>query len=214
MVISDEKKIIFFHIAKCAGTSVEDFLFHNKKKNELYGVKNINGEIFALQHLTYQKLKELNLIGNRLQEYYKFTVVRNPYARTVSDYLWLIRKKQKEFNKISFPDFIQKVKQIVTNKKFYQKNYYDHFIPQSNYLVDSNNNEILNEIIKIENLDDYFLKNYGVKPVRKNTRNKYKYLSYYNPDTIKIINDLYHEDFEKLNYPMIQPNELINYKKS
>lgn len=213
MVISDEKRLIFFHISKCGGVSIEDFLFGDKENNELYGLRDINGEIIALQHITYHKLKELDLIGDRLDNYYKFAVVRNPYARLVSDYRWLVRKEGTEFLGTSFKEYLKIVARINNNKLFYQSKYYDHFLPQSEYLLDRDGNQILNETVKLENLDEYYKKNFNQELPHKNHTGEYDFLGYYDQEDIKLVNELYANDFKLLNYLMIDPKQLdtINY---
>ncbi len=63
-----DKKLIFIHIPKNAGTSIEYFLSGEKSGDP-------HRRDLAL-------LKEI--VSGRYQDYFKFTLVRNPYARLVS----------------------------------------------------------------------------------------------------------------------------------
>lgn len=88
MVWSFDKNYIFIHIPKTAGTSIEGYLGKHKiNKNHGYGV--FNGKVF--QHFTYNEIKNY-LISNGKKEFFnqsiKFTVVRHPIDRLISEYKW------------------------------------------------------------------------------------------------------------------------------
>ena len=51
-----------------------------------------------MQHLTIQELVDFELVGRgELPELFKFTVVRNPFARSLSDYYYLLRNLDPPF---------------------------------------------------------------------------------------------------------------------
>lgn len=94
-MISHQHKCIFIHISKCAGTTVEaafcpEGLYPWKPDYEfLYGWCP-QRRIF-LQHATPRQLLETGLIKREIWDsYYKFIIVRNPWERTHSDYLWVM----------------------------------------------------------------------------------------------------------------------------
>ena len=111
MPICHEKKFIFVHIPKCAGSSIE-YLF--KKNNlhlefidEILDFKNskINfSEVVELhkgktQHLSASDIKKL--IGNiKFEQYDKFSIVRNPFDRLVSYYFFIKKIKTPNLDKI------------------------------------------------------------------------------------------------------------------
>lgn len=96
MLISSEKKILFFHIPKTAGSSIYDALrvmcpdCHNVQRNLTYHyVKNKKtSNTFTIDfHIDQLSLKEiLDIAVLRVHSYFEFTVVRNPYDRLLSQY--------------------------------------------------------------------------------------------------------------------------------
>lgn len=136
-MISHRHKCIFIHIAKCAGTSIEnafgvnvenhnaaenDFLFGWDEKNKLW-----------LQHATPQTLIDLNYISlEDWNSYYKFIVYRNSWDRAYSDYFWM---KQVRNVYDTFSNYIYKKGKYerILNEK--ETSYYagDHLYLQKDY---------------------------------------------------------------------------------
>lgn len=94
-MISHKYKCIFVHIPKCAGTSVNKLL----SENTIFDYRTPNYDFLYgwcpkrklfLQHATVQELLELDLISTKIwNEYYKFTIIRNPWDRLISSYNWI-----------------------------------------------------------------------------------------------------------------------------
>ena len=94
MLISDQKKFIFVHISKTAGTSIRAAL-------EPYSIKSPSGKWHSLlrrfdlpknysnykfsRHAFLSEASE-KMPNNLYQTYFKFAVVRNPWDRLVSSY--------------------------------------------------------------------------------------------------------------------------------
>jgi len=197
MVVCHEKKCIFIHIPKTAGTSIEQFIRDNGSNNLLFiGVRNNR----SLQHLTAYELKMM--IPYIYKQYYKFSIVRNPYDKLLSEYYWnpsinIGYKKGK-----SKKDFLKNVIEIVQNKKYFNDIYNDHFIPQYNFLF-YKNKLLVNQLFKYEDLEwvSSFL-----KKKLKITRN-FPYLNRndiekegWNEDEKEIIYNLYKNDFLYFGY--------------
>lgn len=132
-MISHEHKCIFIHISKCAGTSVERALgLKNRELNYdiLYGWCPKNR--LYLQHATPQQLLDFGYINKEdWDSYYKFIIIRNPWDRAYSDYLWAI-SNENLFD--SFSNFLYgkgKFKASLSKKKDY--NISDHLYPQNDY---------------------------------------------------------------------------------
>jgi hypothetical protein len=92
MPISHKHKAIFIHIPRTCGSSIEKAL-------GIYGLKNdgvntpcpeilfgITRKVY-LQHLTILEIKD-RINKGMFEEYFKFTFIRNPYDRIISEYFW------------------------------------------------------------------------------------------------------------------------------
>tara|TARA_R110002167_G_scaffold337281_1_gene544752 strand:- start:1942 stop:2568 length:627 start_codon:yes stop_codon:yes gene_type:complete len=101
-MIDHKKKVIFLHIPKTGGTSVEQVL----------GRDPIQETFYQHDHLVYYKSD----CSNAYRSYYKFTIVRNPWDRVVSSYKFLTNRNLK------FPGpRVKKVFTGLTFKKFLDK---------------------------------------------------------------------------------------------
>ena len=93
-MISHKHKCIFIHIPKCGGTSIEDALF--KPRNErtikdLWSGPN-KYQTGGLQHLMASHIIE-EVGGDLFDEYFKFSFVRNPWEKMVSQFTFTIAKR-------------------------------------------------------------------------------------------------------------------------
>lgn len=147
MVVCHTRKIIFIHIPKTAGSSIEHLL-RDEGKYELDFIGVRNGR--STHH--YMGI-ELKLILKELYPtYYKFSFVRNPYDRLISEYFWCrINNVGHKFNK-TFDEFLDYVEDVIKNKKFFKPIENDHFIPQYSFLF-FNNKLLVNNIFKYEDIE-------------------------------------------------------------
>jgi hypothetical protein len=198
-----EHNILFIHIPKTGGTSIEHVLGKNSKK-ELYCAAYSNNVIpnkefqkISLQHQFYSTIKRYQSeckvpFDDKLKI---ITVVRNPYERIISDLLWL-----KLVNKNSTPDEVYKA-----IKKFVGAHgsvYDNHNIPQHKFLL--NDKGKIPDKIKIfhtETLNEEFEKELNIKlDERVLSSGISSYDKYYNKLSIDLVNRVYHNDFEIFKY--------------
>lgn len=186
-----EKKLIFIHIPKCAGTSVE-ILFNMKTYDSGFGI--INNK--AIQHYTWYEIK--NHIGNEAyNNYFKFSICRNPYTRTISDYFWL--KSVNEIENISFDEYLDYAEKIIITRNFSEKIWHDHFIPQYEFICDSDDKIIVDKLFKIENLNE-FNEYFNVVLEKHNVTNSDNIILTH--EQKEKIAKIYKKDFEILGYDM------------
>lgn len=111
-MISHAHKVVFIHIPKCGGQSVETLFLKDlgldwKNRDCLNLRKNPNKTVGprTLSHLTARQYVELNYLSDDIwAKYQKFTIIRNPIARTFSAYKYL------GFSSVmSFSHFVEKV---------------------------------------------------------------------------------------------------------
>ena len=206
-----DKNLLFIHIPKTGGSSIEKYLkikdINNKnlysgRTNNILPTEKLKN--IPLQHLTYQTIyKYRDLLNVDFNETLKiFTVVRNPYTRMISDLSFNQLIKKGDTPKIVY----NKIKQFI---KGTPEEYNNHNIPQYNFVVDDNNNLIKKiTILYFENfkkeLIDYGFKDFNIH-IQKNIikEEKKNYMSYLNKDSIKLINEYYKKDFELFGYKML-----------
>lgn len=226
MPIDHNNEIIFVHIPKTMGTSIVDAFGHRNLKYNigpfesnhdckvhiLFGIiktsllkNNIfseNQEFKALQHLTIKQIKDI-VPENIFNKYYKFSIVRDPFTKTLSDYNYLPKSSLlgKKYGD-SFSEYILKVKDIVLNRKFEENIAYDHLIPQHEFLY-IDEKLCVDKVFKFENAEEIlkFVKNtYNIKLKCLNT-GKYGKDDILQINSYKnIIYDIYRKDFILFKY--------------
>lgn len=219
-MVSHKHKVIFMHISKCAGSSIESAFgidigdISGNNNENLFGW-NFKNSLF-LQHATPQELIDNGLIDLKTwNSYYKFIIIRNPYDRAVSDYFWL----QKETGvRDSFFNFLEgkgKFEDVLT-KKDSIKYRGDHLKKQIDYFSLNNQRIVydrvlrfeelaigLNQVIEDLSLDYDFFK----RKVNVNKKKVSHYSKFYNSKRKQKVNVIYKEDLDYFNYS-------LEYKKT
>ncbi len=206
MPVSHKHKVIFIHIPKTAGTSVE-FVFGMHDELQDIGIrpylnqkKNLN-MLFGkeLQHLKAKKIKKI--IGpETFNEYYKFSIVRNPYDRLVSYFAWLHGKwaNKEELDKKTFSELFYRFNKGSILKKTRLPEPQYKFIYIDNHLV-------TDRVIKFEEIDqsaEILLQHFGINeklPVRMKSFHK-NYPFYFDKNMTGIVRKYYKKDFELFEY--------------
>jgi hypothetical protein len=202
MVWDNQKKILFVHIPKSGGTTIEHHMGAINNPNKGYK-RNTNNK--AMQHLTIEEYNAL-FDDKRFDNYCKFTIVRNPYDKMLSEYYWTdlpIGYKDKH----SFDYFLGAVSDIVINKNYNYTFLHDHFTPQKEFITDENNNIIVDKIFKFEEFNEVveFVQMYypnintTVHNKIKTAKSKNSRLTL-NDKQKNIIYNLYEDDFILLGY--------------
>jgi hypothetical protein len=193
MPVSDKYKCIFLHVPKTGGSTIENIL----KPISLYGP--YRGNTLAPQHLIYNDIQKF-IPQDKFKSYWKFTMVRNPWDRIVSDYHWNSRGYK------TFQEFIYQIREFLslldpfTDKDFKNK-IKGHFLPQILYINDDVH------VYRYENYSDS-LKDISIRlqlklpdPIPQIGKTKHDHYSkYYTPELIDIVSKLYKDDIERFNY--------------
>lgn len=211
-MISHTHKCIFIHIPKCAGSSINNYLL----KGEELNWKKPNYDILYgwcpkrkihLQHATSKQLLETGLIDKKTwDEYFKFTIVRNPWDRSYSDYKWIMEDRDL---KGSFKDYITAsgiFKECLTDNT--NKSYRgDHLLNQTDFF-DSDGEFKMDFIGRFENLSDDIdqvakelsIKDAFIQHSKKNKKRYKHYSSFYNNSKRKLVEVKYAKDIETFGY--------------
>lgn len=204
MPINRKHNITFIHIPKTGGSTVEHLMDMNNE-DSLWFVDGklehgrsvvIDGVMYAPQHFTW------DIISKEYPKFYensiKFTFVRNPYTRLLSEYFWL-HKKIKIFDPELFDVWVKDFLSNIDN---------DHKLPQHRFIPENidfigkteNLTQDLQNLIKKYNLPF----TYNGDIIGNTSHNKEKLIHELKSDSIDLINDVYNDDFIKFNYKKIK----------
>lgn len=203
-----DKKIIYLHIPKTAGSYIQQIL-----------LKNYGFFVYNWMALDYQKCvfsykgctlsdyfstpEILEIIGiTSLSEYKKFTFVRNPYHRFISAWKYMVQK--------GFLNENMSIDEIIDNRENFSGIVYNHlFVTQSDHLSKWH----FDEIGKFETLEEdleCILNEFDIikthKPIKYNVTNNYgDSMEFYNtnPKLLQFVNTYFAEDFTKFGYSTI-----------
>ena len=199
----ETKELKFIHITKCAGSFIETI---GKKNNIFWG--RYHKEYGWWHEEFINKDKELK------NKYDWFVIVRNPYDRILSEYYCYnggIGKKNITHTKKEFNEYL--INKIKTREQI--KNIdKDHYKEQYKYI----DNNVKIHIIKKENMheelkklfNDYNLSINIDKYINKKINNKESKNNKcifdkndFEPELIKLINEVYEKDFILFGYDMM-----------
>lgn len=180
--------VLFIHIPKAAGTSVS---------KSLYGYRTGHYPVYFYEKESSIKCAEL----------FKFTVVRNPYARLYSAYRYLEKSPHEEDRQwfkeniagLSFREFVL---DWLDNNKLLE---WKHFSPQFLYVIDSYGSLNVDYVAHLETIDEDLEKIQSCSGVVINLphENKSKNVEeeeVYCDEMKEKVFDLYRDDFLRFGY--------------
>ncbi|MCW5519174.1 sulfotransferase family 2 domain-containing protein [Aureitalea sp. L0-47] len=209
-MIDHKKKLLFIHVPKNAGTSIERVVFDSYdfskgwSREYLYGFDQELG--FNLQHATLKQLLDHELISKEVLETYdSFAVVRNPFTRAISGYTWLMKDLRIEG---SLRDFLTR-EGAFSEEALKQAPHFvnDHFYTQSEF-VTMNGEIAVDKLLKFEDLAADFRRFANkVSPklkltshFKKNRRKKRDLAKLITSENEQLIREIYRDDFINFNY--------------
>jgi hypothetical protein len=223
-MISHKHKCIYIHIPKCAGTSVEKALGHldghvgregqdhriirNLEKpslNKYVFSSMVNLKLFVKNLMFLYSYKvdnpnNKNVVGKQQYEnYFKFTIVRNPWSRAVSVYKNILRDDLHKNNygvpqDISFQDFLK----MNLGKNMLR--------PQTFWLKDYAGKISLDYVGKFEDLNTVFdeikkkIDANDIEFLHKLKSTVDDYRDYYDEESKKLITDFFEEEILLFKY--------------
>jgi len=190
LLINRKYKWVFVHIPKTGGSSISHIL------NQVDGTESLQ---------THGSILE---VKDNISDYFKFTIVRNPFTRFISEYFHQIRKKETNKN------FEFYIKQVDTKGL--------HLIPQSYFVnTELDKTRELNFIGRYENYIDEVKNIFQIlninQPIPHRNRNpiydlhpnlnqeKY-YSAFYSEEwMVDLVRERYKDDFKIFNYELDLP---------
>ena len=181
------KDFIFIHINKTGGTSII----------------NIIGKPFR-KHLTANQV--IQHIGQKKwNNAYKFTVVRNPWDKVVSQYKFRIKTNKSKMTeqRISFKDWVTKV--FKEKDSFYYGGRPQMYIPQVEWLKNVEGEIDIDNILRFENITEDYKHMAKLLKINQNlphlnSTQKSDYRGFYDEETKLIINKWFKEDIKQFGY--------------
>jgi hypothetical protein len=210
MRISHKYKFIFFSNPKTGSTSIRDFLNPYSDIREVqYTDRTEQNPFYA--HISPKEVKEIFLIkGWNFDSYFKFTFIRNPWARLVSLYEMI---KSGRSNIDEFKIWVKTIKPYGIGgggDPYLQRWRVYGTYSIENYIKDDFGNILVDQIIRLEDINTEsikFLKKLGIPnlekckiPIKNNKRKYGSYLNYYDEETKEYVASIYRYDIQEFNY--------------
>jgi hypothetical protein len=201
-----DKKLMFIKIPRNGGSEISKLLYHKfewspTSENFLQQLSKFGPRIYI------NRIDPLFLLEreNKVEDYHKFTVARNPYTRAYSFYMFLSHKSNKY---IGFEQFLNLVK---INKNIFDSNVFkkpmissadtlyftqSFFLENSKGLIDINRIYYFEKPEEIENDFNIKLNLKKHEPLYYET----DFYAAYTKEAIDIVKEIYYEDFINFNY--------------
>ncbi len=215
MIISHKHKFIFIHIPKCAGTTICHSLINNlyfklpRRQAWMFNKLNLNiAEVFKVttdhgnsleldQHDTFRDIKNyLDKKNLNIDEYFKFSFMRNPWERRVSQYEYAKRMAKEKGEDWAIEISLMSFYEFITERND----------SQLNWVSNEKNNVAVDFLASGRNLQQDFnkiCKKIGIPHIELPHKNKTKhkhYTEYYDDETRQIVANNCAKDIEYFNY--------------
>lgn len=203
--VNFERKIIYFHVPKTAGSYIQETLLryynffpYNGCTFEPNKPMCANKNMSSAKYIKNPKIQKA--IGINLEEYIYFSFVRNPYTRFISGWRFIVEcgDINKELDLMT----------VIRNKDSLNGTAYNHiFMTQKEYLDDY----ILDNVGKYEDietdlaliLNEYNFEIKHIAEKRNVTPNYGDYRSYFTQEILDFVNTHFHSDFISFGYEKV-----------
>ena len=119
-LINKEKNIIFLHIPKTGGTSINDAMLEKQASIDSSNPGNAKSTFFNnTVSSSHSNIKQLGLSKEKSDIYEIFTVIRNPYTRIASTYNHFIQGPNNQSQRVPWTTETYTFKQYLRNIKDY-----------------------------------------------------------------------------------------------
>ena len=201
-MLSREFETIFVHVPKTGGQSIERVFLDKLKltwEQRASLLLRANDDPARgprrLAHLYAREYVPLRYVTQRdFARYFKFSVVRNPWARAVSAF-----KYKHQSAGVQFADFVSGL----VNGRIFGR----HSDSQQLYLFDENGSLLVDRVLRFEKLAEHFAEVgqqlFGTREFLFHTnasRDRTDYREFYNPELSAKIADMYRADIEAFEY--------------
>ena len=211
-MISIKHKIIFIHIPKCAGQSIENIFLRDlglswKERHPLLlrpRKANEKGPE-RLAHLYGEEYFKLGYIPKeKYDKFFKFSIIRNPVDRILSEINFQRIPKKNSKNIYGLESVEEYISKVIKLDKF--SDLQRHISPQVKFLYDSETNKLLvDKVIPFDELNNEVpkilqkkLKVFLEVPKINSSKNKLWVKEELTSGDLSFLNDFYESDFKFL----------------
>ena len=214
MILDNNNKFLFIHIPKTGGSTIKNSLICENSNNQYTSLRQVieksqpeklitidnEDRIINTHNSIYQISRSV-----RIDNYFKFAFVRNPWDRIVSHYHYLVQYWDlSKSHPLTFMDW------VLNSKSKKGRSFLDSRfarITQFSFVSDGRTKELLLDFVgKFENLQQDFdkvCKIIDIPSQKLNTINTSRhehYTEYYNEDTKNIIGHHFRKDVKHFGY--------------
>ncbi|MCX7096626.1 MAG: sulfotransferase family 2 domain-containing protein [Methylococcales bacterium] len=215
MLISYDRKFIFFHVAKVAGLSLREALAPYTTEPEKFKIRRpiklIDGKLNPLYSIWESTVIHATALSTQkelgeadFEQYFKFAFVRNPWDWQVSMYHFILKETAHAHHQRvkALAGFSDYVKWMIAEKKPFEKGATRY---QKDMICNKQGEVIVDFVGRFENLADDF--NYvsqylGLEasiPYLNQSHHR-PYQSYYDSETYELIAEHFKDDIALLGY--------------
>lgn len=194
MVLCKTRKLVFIHIPKTGGTTVEVAL--KLYGSQYYGVQGGR----AMQHYDWRDYQRI--LGDECHGYYSFTVCRDPVDKLLSEYYWCKISRVGHRGGQTIDEFIEYCAAVVESGAYRTTVYHDHFMPQHLFIFDGDV-QMVDRIYKFERFDEVesYLKSLGCTTSVQNRNPVRDRTVQLTPEQTRRVYEIYRRDYELFGYP-------------
>lgn len=195
-MINHKYKIIFIHIPRTGGTSIETAIVGRNWWKVHPPSKHLTAHIAKKVYAEYW------------DDYFKFTFIRNPWDRMVSllKYGAFYGVKFNFTDKMLIDEYLEHCNKIEYDKRFFHLNQFKDFTPKKNSVYQNIIGEEMNFIGRFENLNEDFkyicdqikFPQKKLPHIEESQRRHYR--DYYNKESKLSVENKYLKDIEKFKY--------------
>jgi hypothetical protein len=204
-MISHRHKCIFIHIPRCGGTSVEEIVWPGSRSPEELWMGFVSEyrnkyQTGGLQHLLATQVRQ-EVGPDTFAAYFKFSFVRNPFDKVVSQFVYMQRRKNlRDLIGMSPDDSLSTYLDLIQRTKHVQ------WEEQWKFLCDEDGQLLVDFVGRFETFEADVraaLKQLAIEldvvpHANKSIRERHG--DYYDEETRQIVASLYSRDFELFGY--------------
>ena len=221
MPVYPAHELVHIHIPKTGGTAIgrcfQKIGDRPWTAEFCGGQEHKDGRWYEHGHLTMQELRRLS--GTTWDAYDSFALVRNPYARTLSDYLWRERIRVRYPGSAtqffdSFDAFVRAIPgdmgarwpDRIQGADQSWANFLIHVRPQHQFIIDEEGRRLVNHVFRFEHLPrdvHALLARHGANGATLQAPPERDLAAYYDRTLLDLVNEIYAADFEHFSYEQL-----------